>query len=313
MTAPSRAAGVRIDAHLHVWELQRGEEGRRPYPWLTPEHGELFASFTPDMASAELERAGFDAAVLVQADDTMADTEYLLTVAAEHRWVAGVVGWIPLDDTRTAAAAIDRLAGDEPSGDEPSGSRRLAGVRHLVHNDPRDDFLALPAVRESLARLAEAGLPFDVPDAWPRHLDAAVDLATAIPNLTIVIDHLGKPPRGAPDLGDWRKAFERAAALPNVVAKVSGLRVRGAPFDAAALDDVWRIALDSFGPDRLMYGGDWPMVVPDGGYAPTWRVMAELFGRLSEHDRDLLLGGTAARVYGIDTQKYCRRDTGSLE
>ncbi|GAB3570029.1 amidohydrolase family protein [Spelaeicoccus albus] len=295
---------MRIDAHLHVWDLPRGPvDGRPAYPWLTPEHGELYASFTPEQAKGELDAAGFDAAVLVQADDTMAETDHLLTVAAEHPWVAGVVGWIPLDDPPAAAGALDRLA----------ENRRLVGVRHLVHNDPRDDFLALPAVRESLAMLAGRDLTFDVPDAWPRHLDAAADLAAALPDLTIVIDHLGKPPRGSEDFGAWHRSISRAAALPNVAAKVSGLRMPGTPFDVGALDDTWSAALEAFGPRRLMYGGDWPMVVPDGGYAPTWHVMSELIHRLPASDAALLLGGTAARIYRLDTAKYCRREPGRLQ
>lgn len=297
------SAGLRIDAHLHVWELPSGAAGGpgRPYPWLTPDHGELYDSFTPEQARTELDRAGFDAAILVQADDTMADTDYLLAVADTHPWVAGVVGWIPLDDTAAAGAALDRYAGNS----------RLVGVRHLVHDDPRDDFLALPAVRESLALLAGRGMPFDVPNAWPRHLDAAADLAADVPSLTVVIDHLGKPPRGKADYDDWLRSIARAASLPNVVAKVSGLRLPGAPFDVASLGGVWSAALELFGPDRLMYGGDWPMVVPAGGYLRTWRVMADLMDDLSDSDKSRVLGGTATEVYRLGARPIVEPGSGA--
>lgn len=305
MTARDAGSAVpRIDAHMHVWELPAETaraSGRRAYPWLTPDHGALYDSFPPTLAYAELERAGFDAAVLVQADDTIADTDYLLAVAAEHPWIAGVVGWIPLDDPPAADAALDEYGG------------RLVGVRHLVHDDPRDNFLSLPAVRTSMALLAGRGLPFDVPDAWPRNLDAAADLAAALPDLTVVIDHLGKPPRTGRDYDAWLRSITRAASMPNVVAKVSGLRMPDAPFDVPALGDVWAAAIELFGARRLMYGGDWPMVVPFGGYGPTWRVMSELIDRLPADERAQLLGGTADRIYGIGASKYCRRDTGRLQ
>ncbi|WP_235934543.1 amidohydrolase family protein, partial [Agromyces humi] len=138
-----------IDAHLHLWDRSRGG-----YAWITPELGPLFRDFGPAEAEAELRSAGVDAAILVQADDSTADTRSMLDVARGNDWVAGVVGWVPLDDDRAAAAALDELDA------EPM----LRGIRHLVHDDPRDEFLDLPVVRASLAAVAAHGLVFDVPD-----------------------------------------------------------------------------------------------------------------------------------------------------
>ena len=168
-----------VDAHLHVWDLGRGD-----YAWITPAHGPLHTTITAERAHAELAACGVERAVLVQAEDSVADTAFLLEVADRCDWVAAVVGWVALDDPATAAAQLERRR-EHPA---------FRGVRHLVHDDPRDDFLRLPAVRESLRHLARAGLPFDVPDAWPRHLAATADLAAALPELTVVVDHLGKPP-----------------------------------------------------------------------------------------------------------------------
>ena len=151
-----------VDAHLHLWDLTRSE-----YGWITPELGALHATFTPEQAAAELAAVGVGSAVLVQAEDSERDTDLMLEAAREHAWVAGVVGWVQLDDPAIAEQQLDRRQ-DAP---------RLCGVRHLVHDDPRDDFLRLPSVRSSLRVLAERGLPFDVPDAWPRHLAATADLA----------------------------------------------------------------------------------------------------------------------------------------
>jgi L-fuconolactonase len=277
-----------IDAHLHLWDLQRSA-----YSWITPELGPLHTTITADRAHGELAAVGVERAVLVQAEDSVTDTEFMLEVAAEHDWVVGVVGWVQLDDPAVAAAQLDRFAADPA----------FRGVRHLVHDDPRDDFLALPAVRTSLGLLAERGLPYDVPDAWPRHLAATAELAGALPGLTVVLDHLGKPPHGRPDFSAWREAFAAVAARPNTVAKVSGLQVRGEPFTVAGIRPAWETALELFGPDRLMWGSDWPMTLLTAGYAGTWEVMAELLGELTEKEQDKILEGTAQRVYRLSAEE----------
>lgn len=277
-----------VDSHLHVWDLSRGG-----YGWLGPQHGVLYRSFTPDEAAGELAAAGVGSAVLVQADNSTADTEYLLAVADRFSFVAGVVGWIALDDTATAAKQLDRYGAEAP----------FCGVRHLVHIDPRDDFLALPAVRDSLRLLAERSLPFDVPDAWPRHLAAVADLSDAIPGLTVVVDHLAKPPRGTDEFAGWFRAIRNVAARPNTIGKLSGLQMPGQPFTAEALRPVFDVALDAFTPSRLMYGGDWPMTVPAGGYQTHWRVVAGLLDELSAAERDEVRYATATRVYAL------RKDT----
>jgi L-fuconolactonase len=275
-----------IDAHLHLWDRAVSD-----YAWITPSLGPLFADFGPAAARAELDAAGMDAAVLVQAEDSAADTRFMLDVAAENDWVAGVVGWIPLDDPPAARAALAAL------GEETA----LCGIRHLVHDDPRDEFLDLPAVRTSLADVADAKLAFDVPDAWPRHLAGAGRIARALPELTVVIDHLAKPPVGEVDFEDWRRELVAVASLENTVTKFSGLHLPGVEFSRATVAPLLETALEAFGADRIMYGGDWPMSVPHGGYAPTWAVMRSCLDELSVPERDAVLGGTAARVYRLDT------------
>ncbi|WP_125776616.1 amidohydrolase family protein [Antribacter gilvus] len=273
-----------VDAHLHLWRLADGG-----YGWLTPDLTGLYRDFTAADAGAELSRAGVSAAILVQADDTIADTWAMLDVAARHPWVAGVVGWVRLDDPPTARRQLE----------EHAATGLVVGLRHLAHVDPRPDLLRLPAVRASLAEVARAGLAFDVPDAWPRLFPHVIELADALPDLTIVLDHLGKPPRGGGDLPAWRAAFTDLARRPNVVAKVSGLRRPGAPYDREALAEVWYDALAAFGPERLMWGSDWPMNVPEGGYAPTVTVLRELIAGLSPDERVAVEGGTACRVYRL--------------
>jgi L-fuconolactonase len=280
------AAGAHVvDAHLHVWDLAHSE-----YAWLTPEFGPLCASFMPEQAHAELQAAGIASAVLVQAEDSEADTEFMLEAARRHPWVAGVVGWVQLDDPAVAERQLDRWQ-NQP---------RFCGVRHLVHDDPRDDFLLLPSVRRSLGQLAERGLPLDVPDAWPRHLAATADLAATLEDLQVVVDHLGKPPYGGADWEHWRDTLRAVAARPNTAAKVSGLQVPGRPFTVAEVRPAWDVALELFGPQRLMWGSDWPLTVLVGGYGHAWNVMSSLVAELTPDEQALILSGTATSVYKLE-------------
>ncbi len=283
-----------VDAHLHLWDLARSD-----YAWITPAHGPLHTTIPAERARAELDACGVDRAVLVQAEDSVVDTAFLLEVADQADWVAGVVGWVRLDDPAAAAAQLERWR-EHPA---------FRGVRHLVHDDPRDGFLELPAVRESLRWLARAGLPFDVPDAWPRHLAGTAALAAAVPELAVVVDHLGKPPADPAAFAAWRRVLADVAARPNTVAKVSGLQVPGTPFTAAAVRPAWEVALELFGPDRLMWGSDWPMTLLTAGYAGTWAAMSVLVGELAPTEQEQVLSGTATRVYGLPAPAPTRQET----
>lgn len=280
-----------IDAHLHLWTLDTFVTGGvRPYAWLGPQHGELFRSFGADEARETLDAAGVRGAVLVQADDTVSDTDSMLAVAARNPWVLGVVGWIRLDTPAEAAGQLDRFAA------HPT----FKGVRHLVHGDPRDDFLDLPAVRKSLALVARRGLAFDVADAFPRHLGAAVRLARGLPELTVVLDHLGKPPladRGA--MATWRADIRALGQEPNSVAKLSGLHLPGVEYTADALRTVFDEALLAFGPERLMIGSDWPVSTLGAPYGRTLDVLLELVSSLLPDEQDAVLEETAIRTYGL--------------
>ncbi len=273
-----------VDAHLHLWDPALGV-----YTWLTPDLGPLHARFTADDAAAELSAAGIDAAVLVQAADHALDTEAMLAVAAERDWVAGVVGWIDLEAPDRARDELDRLTDLGP----------LVGIRQLVHDDPRAEVYALPAVRATAAVLADRDLPLDIPDAFPRDLPAATALAGAVDGLTVVLDHLGKPPRDPQDWATWSSQLREFAAMPSTVAKISGLAVPGHTYDVASLLPSINHALECFGAYRLMLGSDWPITVAGVGYPGTHAVLTEIVERLSPAEQDALRGDTATRVYHL--------------
>lgn len=273
-----------IDAHLHLWDRTRSG-----YGWLQPEHGVLNEDHSPADIAGTLAQVGVDRVVLVQADDTVDDTQFMIDTAADWTSVAAVVGWVQLDAPSTAAEQLERWS-DTPV---------VKGIRHLVHDDPRADFLELPAVQESLALLAEGGYSLDVPDAWPGGFaDQLASLADRHPDLTIVVDHLAKPPHGAVDFPAWAAMLRDVARRPNTVAKLSGLS-DASPTTAANWRPAYEVALEAFGPERLMYGSDWPITRLFLDYAGTFAVLSELIATLAPAEQAAVLGGTAARVYRI--------------
>lgn len=273
-----------IDTHLHLWERKPGA-----YSWLVPDFGELYNDFPPDVAEGEVHKAGVGGAVLVQADDTLEDSLYLFDVARRYDWALGVVAWLPLDVPDESSSLLDRYL--------IRGT--LCGVRQLVHDDPRDNFYRLREVYEVAELLAAHSLPLDIPDAWPRDMSQVVDVATEHPELTVVLDHMGKPPVDSRDFDQWLAVFKAFAASSNTVVKFSGLDHPDRPFTPDGVLHLWEVCLELFGPERMMLGSDWPITVRYGGYQPTWRTLRDLLSRVSVQDRQAIQEDTARRVYGL--------------
>jgi L-fuconolactonase len=276
--------GPRLDAHLHVWERAASD-----YAWLDPED-ELFADFPAERAASELAASGIGHAILVQADDTVRDTRYLLDVANNSDWVAGVVGWVPLADSSRAIRQLDEL----------DSHPALLGIRELVHLRAEREYLARRDVRETLAAIAFRELTFDVPDAWPNHLHAVPELADALPELTIVVDHLGKPPLADEEFARWRELLIDCAARPNVVTKFSGWSDYSTALGADAARSLLDFALGVFGSSRVCWGSDWPISTKFRDYAATYSDAVGLISELSESEQADLLFGAAARAYRVN-------------
>jgi L-fuconolactonase len=276
-----------VDAHQHFWNLETGS-----YPWLTPEYGPIFRTFGPEELVPQLAAAGVDRTVLVQSMDSYADTDAMLAQADAYDFVAAVVGWVPLTRPAEVAEALERY----------SVHPKFAGIRHLIHEEADPDWVVQDSVVESLGLLAEAGLTFDVVAVLPRHLEHVPVLAERVPGLRLVIDHLAKPPIRERGWEPWASQLARAAEHPAVYAKVSGL-------NTAADAETWTAedlrpyvdhAIGVFGPERLMFGGDWPVAILAGDYAKVWKETGVLLAGLPEADRAAILGGTACRFYGIE-------------
>ncbi|WP_245402020.1 amidohydrolase family protein [Nocardia albiluteola] len=277
-----------VDAHVHIWDIDGGKF-HVEYDWLTKTSDVLYRTYTLNDLEPQLAEHGIGALVLVQASDSLAETHALLDAAAAAPRPATVVGWLPLHDPDGTAAELARLRGP-----------RFAGVRHMIHRDPDPAYLLRPEVSRSLAMLAEAGLCFDAVAETLGLLAQVPVIAAEHPTLTVVLDHLGKPPIAAGEWQPWADLLAAAAAAPNVVAKISGLATVSEPgFTAADWQRYVDHALAVFGPDRLMVGGDWPFTLTAASYREVWRATHGSLAGLSADDRARVLWTTAARVYQL--------------
>ncbi|MGW2741820.1 amidohydrolase family protein [Streptomyces sp. NPDC001450] len=277
-----------VDAHHHVWDLSV-----RDQEWIQgPELQRLRKNFTLADLEPEARAAGVDRTVLVQTVTVPEETPELLALAAGHDLVAGVVGWTDL----TRPDLADELARLR----ELPGGPFLKGIRHQVQAEPDPQWLLRADVQRGLTTVAEAGLIYDLV-VLPHQLPACAEAAASLPRLTFVLDHLGKPPIAAGEREPWVTALRALAALPNTVAKLSGLVTEADP--ASWTTDDLRpyadTALEAFGPDRLMFGSDWPVCTLAATYAQVVDAAQELTSGLSAAERTALYEGTAARVYDL--------------
>ena len=278
-----------IDAHHHVWDLER-----RPQPWIDPVVlAPIHRSFGLDDLRPVAEVAGITATVLVQCINNLDETREFLALAAEDPLVAGVVGWVDLEAPDVAATLADLQSGP--------GGFGLVGIRHQVQSEPDPDWLTRPAVLRGLAALGEAGLVFDLL-VLPVQLPAALAAVRARPEVLFVLDHLAKPPLADGDLTAWEQGVRALAERPNLVAKFSGL-VTEASWEKWTTDDlrpVADVALEAFGPSRLMFGSDWPVCLLAADYGQVVAAASELvLSELTPAQKQDFRAGTAARTYRL--------------
>ena len=270
-----------LDAHVHLWDLTVRDQA-----WI-PAGSPIRRSFGVRDLHSALAGTPVDGVILVQVINDPGETADFIACARESGLVRGVVGWADLTSPDFAAALSALIA-----------AGGLAGLRHqaLAEADPAD-WLRSPGVRRSLAVLDAAGLPFDLM-IRPAHFAAAREAARDHPSLQFVLDHLGKPPIAAGELEPWASGLRALAAEPNIAAKLSGLHTIAAPnCSYAELAPYIEIALEAFGPDRLIFGSDWPVCVQAASYARVCEVAQAACAALSDDERAAVLGGNARAIY----------------
>jgi len=272
-----------IDAHQHFWKLARGD-----YGWLTPDLAPLYRDFLPGDLDPLRRAANIEASVLVQAAATSDETRFLLEIAEATPWVAGVVGWVDLE----APDAADQLAA---LAERPV----LRGIRPMIQDIADPDWMLSPALDAPLRALPELGLRFDAL-VKPPHLANLARLLERHPGLRVVIDHGGKPDIRAGVFQGWAEDMTRLARDTDCCCKLSGLVTEAAQdWTDEALRPYVDHLLERFGPERLVWGSDWPVVELAGGYA-AWRAASlRLLRGLDASARAGVLGGNARRFYGL--------------
>lgn len=278
-----------IDAHHHLWQLDQFD-----YSWMNPPELEpLRRDRLPGDLKPLLDAAGVDATIVVQTQHNLAENRWALKLAEQHEFLAGVVGWVDL----ASPACEDQLA-------EFMHHPKFRGVRHVTQDEPDDDFIIRPDILRGLKVLEKHRVPFDLL-FYVKHLRHAVTLGRLLPELPMVIDHLAKPridPRISPRaMDDWLPHFRAAAACSNIYCKLSGMITEADwhNWKPADLRPYVMAALENFGPERCMFGSDWPVCTLAGTYQQAVEALREALGPISDTERDAIWGGTAMRFYGI--------------
>ena len=275
---------MRLDAHQHFWKYDPAE-----HVWMTDAMAALKRDFMPQDLKPLLASSGFDGCIAVQARQSLEETQWLLSLAGEHDFIQGVVGWVDLCSPELLKV-LDRL----------EGSARLVGVRHVVQDEPDDAFMLRPEFRRGIARLAENGLIYDLL-VYPRQLHAAVKLAREFPDQRFVLDHIAKPAIAEGLLEPWATQLRELAKLPNVTCKLSGMvtEAKWKQWRAEDFRPYLDVVFEAFGAERLMIGSDWPVCTLSGEYAAVMGIVMDYVKQLPVEQREGVLGGNCARVYGI--------------
>jgi len=271
-----------VDSHQHFWQLDRGD-----YGWLTPQLAPIYKDCLPEHLAPQIARAGVGTTVLVQAAPTVEETRFLLGLAHEHPFIAGVVGWVDFENPDVAATIAD-LATDP----------QLLGLRPMIQDIPDPDWMLDTGLAPAFEAMLDHGLVFDAL-VLPKHLPALLELTARYPELAMVLDHGAKPPLASGDLVAWKQGVAALARETPMVCKLSGLVTEAGSCAPKALAPAVDHLLECFGPKRMMWGSDWPVCELTCSY-DEWRAATDsLLARLSVPDREQLLSGTARATYGI--------------
>ncbi len=277
---------MRIDSHQHFWKLSRGD-----YGWLTPDMGVLYRDYLPADLEPILERHNIDKTVLVQAAPTVAETDYMLSLAAEHDSIGGVVGWLDMANPNFA-----RLF------DEYRQEPAFVGIRPMLHDLSDDAWVTQPLVLENLKLLAAHDFPFDFL-VRPQHLPHVLQVLEQAPHLRAVVDHIAKPLIKDRQFEPWASQLAAVAQHEQVYCKLSGMVTEAdhANWTPADLKPYVEHTVSCFGPERVMFGSDWPVSLLAAQYADVIGALEQVLApQLDESGMAQVFGGNAGRFYGIE-------------
>ena len=271
------------DSHQHFWEFSPDRDA-----WMTPGiMDKIRRDFQPDDLWPILQRNGIDATIAVQADQSERETEYLLSLANQYPWIAGVVGWL---DLRAPDIHKKLTKYKDP---------KLVGLRHILQAEPVE-FMADPDFIAGLDQLDKFGLTYDLLIYW-HQLDAAIRLVSELPQLPIVLDHIAKPDIKDGRILKWAKDIQKLGALPNIYCKISGMVTEAhwlywKPDDLTPYLDV---VFEAFGPERCMFGSDWPVCTLAGTYQEWFEYMCMYLQQFDKEQQEAVFSGNCHRFYNL--------------
>ena len=275
---------MRLDSHQHFWHYNPAE-----HTWMTDEMEVLKHSYLPSDLKPLLESIHFDGCIAVQARQNLEETRYLLELADQHDFIKGVVGWVDLrsDDLFQQLKQL-------------TCHPKFVGVRHVVQDEPDDNFVLRPDFRKGVGRLHEFNLTYDLL-LHPRHLKPAAKLVEAFPYQPFVLDHLAKPNIAEAQFSPWQEDLRQLAKFQNVTCKLSGMvtEARWKQWNPQQFERYLDIAVAAFGWSRLMIGSDWPVCTLSGGYKPVMEIVIDYVRKYSTEAQAAILGANCARFYKL--------------
>ena len=279
----------RIDSHHHLWKYSHAE-----YPWML----EGMETIRRDFLVSDLQRAmrsgGIDAVVTVQARQSVTETEWLLDLASQHHFMCGVVGWLPLIDAKVGKQ-LEKYAAHP----------KLKAVRHVLHDEPDDLYMLREDFNRGVALLKEFGLKYDIL-IFERHLPQTIQFVDRHPNQIFIVDHIAKPRIKEHLTSPWQENIRELARRTNVYCKLSGLVTEAdwLSWGEADLRPYIDVVLECFGPKRVMFGSDWPVMTVACPYNRWVEIVDRATSSLSPDERDRVLGGTAKEAYQLQSMTH---------
>jgi len=273
-----------IDAHQHFWHYDPVE-----YDWIDDSMKAIRREFLPEELRREIDMAGVDGVVSVQARQTLAETDWLLELASQHSFIKGVVGWVELI-SENVSAELERFV----------TTSKLKSVRHVVQGEPDDNFILREDFNRGIRELLRFPLAYDIL-IHERHLPQTIRFVDRHPKQVFVLDHLAKPQIKAGRLEPWSRNIQELARRPNVYCKISGLVTEAdyTTWTEGQLRPYFDTVVEAFGPKRLMFGSDWPVCLVASGYRRWHKLVVGCLHEFSSAEQERVLGGTAMEAYTL--------------
>ena len=275
---------MKIDSHQHFWVYDPEQ-----YPWMTDEFSVIRSDHLPQHLQLEFDRLGVDGSVAVQARQSLEESRWLLELADKSSLIKGVVGWVDLRSEHVE----DQLA-------EFAEHPKFVGVRHVVQDEPDENFMLLPEFIRGVSKLQSFGLRYDIL-VFPKQLPAAIKLVEQFPDQPFVLDHIAKPLIKDKEISPWDEHMRELAQFGNLTCKVSGLvtEANWTSWKTSDFSSYLDVVFEAFGEDRLMYGSDWPVCQLAGSYSQVYGLAEDYLSQFSTAAKEKFFGGVASEFYGL--------------